>query len=188
MLITFDLDSVIFNMRPLYNKAFRLAGCDYKKQTSWDIDTIYEEEVCLNLIRLWSSDYLYTMPVLDKKIPQILNNLMKQKDVKVLFVTERLLKQPEKSFKQLRRAGIKCTLNQVIDKAGLKSDILKELQPDIHFDDSPYVIKGCLKKSVPVVMISNNSTLYNHDLREKVEHYPNLRTALIQKGLVQNIK
>jgi hypothetical protein len=188
MLLTIDLDSVIFNMRPLYNKAFRRAGCDYKKQTSWDIDTIYEEDVCRNLIDLWSSDYLYTMPVLDKKIPQILNQLMARKDMDVLFVTERLLKQPEKSFEQLRRAGIECTFNQVVDKDGLKSDILQELKPDMHFDDSPYVIKGCIKKSVPVVMISNNSTLYNHDLRDKVEYYPNLRTALIKKGLVQNIK
>ena len=188
MLITLDLDNVIFNMKPIYQKAFRQAGQKYKKQTSWDIDSVYEEEVCCNLINLWTSDYLYKMPVLDKKIPQILNNLMAQKDIKILFVTERLLKQPKKSFQQLRRAGIKCTFDQVIDKPGLKSDILKELRPDIHFDDSPFVIKGCIKKSVPVVMISNNSTLYNHDLRDRVEHYPNLRAALIGKGLIQKVK
>lgn len=188
MRITFDLDNVIFNMKPLYNEAFLRAGRDYIKQTSWDIDTIYEEDVCRNLINLWASDYLYTMPVLDKKIPQILNNLMAQNNMEILFVTERLLKQPEKSFKQLRNAGIKCSFSQVIDRPGLKSDILKELQPDIHFDDSPYVIKGCIKKSVPVVMISNNSTLYNHHLRDKVEYYTNLRTALIKKGLIQKVK
>ena len=188
MRITFDLDDVIFNMKPIYDEAFRRANQDYKELTSWDIDTVYEEEVCHNLIDLWSSDYLYTMPVLDEKIPQILNNLMAQKDTEVFFVTERLLKQPEKSFKQLRRAGIKCTFHQVIDKPGLKSDILKELQPDIHFDDSPYVVKGCIKRSVPVVMISNKTTLYNHYLRGRVEHYPNLRTALIKKGLVQKTK
>lgn len=188
MRISFDLDNVIFNMRPIYDKAFRLANQEFKEQTSWDIDTIYDEEVCLNLIDLWTSDYLYAMPVLDRKMPKILNNLMKQDDLEVFFVTERLLKQPKKTFKQLRRAGIKCTFNQVVDKDGLKSDILQELKPDMHFDDSPYVIKGCIKRSVPVVMISNKSTLYNHDLRDKVEYYPNLRTALIKKGLVQNIK
>ena len=188
MRITLDLDNVIFNMDPLYQKAFRQAGQEYKKQTSWDIDTIYEEEVCCNLIDLWTSDYLYSMPVLDKKMPHILNVLMARPDTEVLFVTERLLKQPRKSFQQLRRAGIKCTFDQVIDKPGLKSDILKDLQPDVHFDDSPYVIKGCIKRSVPVVMISNGSTLYNHDLRDRVEHYPNLRAALIGKGLIQKTK
>lgn len=188
MRITFDLDNVIFNMMPIYKEAFRRAGREYKKQTSWDIDTIYEEQVCCNLIDLWASDYLYTMPVLDKKIPQILNKLMAQPDTEVFFVTERLLKQPEKSFKQLRNAGIKCHFNQVIDQEGLKSDILKELQPDLHFDDSPYVINGCVKKNIPVVMISNNSTLYNHQLRGSVEHYPDLRTALFRKGLIQKVK
>ena len=188
MRITIDLDNVIFNMTPLYKEAFRRAGQDYIKPISWDVDTIYDEKVCNNLIDLWSSDYLYTMPVLDKKIPQILNWLMTQSGTEVFFVTERLLKQPEKSFRQLRNAGIKCTSFQVVDKPGLKSDILKELQPDIHFDDSPYVIKGCIKKSVPVVMISNNSTLYNHHLRDKVEYYPNLRTALIRKKLIQKLK
>lgn len=188
MRITFDLDDVIFNMKPLNMEAFRRAGQSYRKQTSWDIDTIYEEDVCRNLINLWASDYLYMMPVLDKKIPQILNNLMAQNNMEILFVTERLLKQPRKSYEQLKRAGINCHFNQVIDKPGLKSDILKELQPDIHFDDSPYVVKGCIKKSVPVVMISNNSTLYNHYLRDKVEYYTNLRTALIKKGLIQKVK
>ena len=188
MRITIDLDNVIFNMTPLYKEAFRRAGQDYIKPISWDVDTIYDKKVCDNLIDLWSSDYLYTMPVFDKKIPQILNELMVQDETQVFFVTERRLKQPIKSFRQLRNAGIKCTFFQVVDKPGLKSDVLEELESELHFDDSPYVIKGCIKKSIPVVMISNNSTLYNHHLRASVEHYPNLRTALIKKGLVQKVK
>ena len=188
MRITFDLDDVIFNMKPLCLEAFRRAGKPYAKQTSWDIDAIYDKSVCDNLVHLWSSDFLYSMPVLDKQIPYVLNDLMSQPDIDILFVTERRLKQPEKTFNQLRKAGINCRFNQVIDQEGFKADILKLLKPDIHFDDSPNVVQGCIEKSVPVVMISNNATLYNHHLRDKVEHYPNLRTALMKKGLWQRTK
>lgn len=183
MRITFDLDDVIFNMKPLMLEAFKRAGKPYKKNTSWDISSIYDEDVCKHLIDLWSSDMLYRMPVLDSKIPYILNSLMKRPDMDIRFVTERRLKQPEKTFMQLRNAGINCSYAQVYDQEGLKSDILRDIQPDIHFDDSPYVIKGCLFKDVPVIMISNNSTLYNHFLRGQLKYYTNLRTALFKEGI-----
>jgi len=183
MRITLDLDDVIFNMKPLCMEAFKRAGQPYIKQTSWDIDKIYDKSVCDNLVCLWGSDFLYSLPVLDREVPIALNKLMTQPDMDVLFVTQRRLKQPQKTFEQLRNAGIHCRFNQVIDQDGDKADILQELKPDIHFDDSPNVVKGCLERSVPVVMISNNATLYNHHLRGHVEHYPNLRTALMKKGL-----
>ena len=188
MRITFDLDDVIFNMKPLCREAFKRAGQPYVELTSWDIDKIYDKTVCDSFVSLWSSDFLYSMPVLDKKIPGVLNELMMQPDKDVLFVTQRRLKQPQKTFEQLRNAGINCCFNQVIDKDGEKVDILQELKTDIHFDDSPNVVKGCIERSVPVVMISNNATLYNHHLRDSVEHYPNLRTALIKKGLWSRAK
>ena len=188
MIITIDLDDVIFNMKPLTLEAFKRAGVPYEKQTSWNIDEIYDTKVCDNLADLWSSDMLYHMPVLDKGIPNILNMLMAQREHEILFVTERRLKQPEKTFRQLRRAGINCSFCQVYDQEGLKSDILKDIKPDIHFDDSPYVVRGCLEKSVPVAMISNNSTLYNHYLRKYVEHYTSLRGALMKKGIYQRTK
>ena len=183
MKITFDLDDVIFNMRPVFIEAFKRANASFSKPTDWDITNIYDENIVNNLQELWGDDMLYSMPVLDAGMPYILNTLLKRPDLDIAFVTERKLKQPEKTFKQLRNVGIQCSFSQVYDQQGLKSDILKELKPDIHFDDSPYVIQGCLKKNVPVVMISNNSTLYNHYLRERVEYYTNLRTALFKKGI-----
>jgi hypothetical protein len=178
-------------MRPLYKEAFCRAGVPYKKPTSWILNESYNNaEVVNNLLELFGDDILYSMPVLDKNTPYVLNSLLARPDLDVLFVTERKHKQPEKTFNQLRNAGINCTLNQVVDKQGYKSDILKEIKPTMHFDDGPFVIEGCLSKEVPITMISNNNTLYNHYLRNRVQYYNDLRSALIATGFFrpQNMK
>jgi len=185
MLITIDLDDVLFNTRPLFKQAFKQVGQTYTKYNNWDLNLCYDPVVVEQLFKLFRDDIIYKMPLLDNKIPNILNNLMQRPDLEICFVTERLIKQPEKTWQQLTNAGIKCSFEQVYDREGKKSDILRELKTDLHFDDSPYVISGCLKKNVPIVMISNNATLYNHYLRDKVKHYKNLRTALIQTGIYQ---
>ena len=182
--ITFDLDSVIFDIKPLYMQAFRRAGIPYKKPTSWILTEAYDNDAVIsNLLELFGDDMLYQMPVLDKNIPYILNRLLKNPEYDILFVTERMHKQPTKTFNQLRGAGINCSYNQVVDRQGLKSDILKELKTDMHFDDGPLVVGGCLDKGVPVTMISNNDTLYNHYLRDRVQYYDSLHRALIATGI-----
>ena len=182
--ITFDLDNVIFDMKPLYKTAFRRAGAPYVKPTNWNLKECYDNpDVVNNLLELFGDDLLYTMPVLNKNIPYILNGLIANPEYEILFVTERKYKQPDKTFNQLRSAGINCRYNQVVDQDGLKSDILKELNPMMHFDDGPLVVAGCLDKGVPVTMISNNNTLYNHYLRSKVQYYDTLQRALIVNGI-----
>lgn len=182
--ITFDLDSVIFDIKPLYQAAFRRAGVPYQKPTSWILKEAYNNETVINnLLELFGDDMLYQMPLLDKNIPYILNNLLKNPEYEILFVTERMHKQPTKTFDQLRGAGINCSYNQVVDQVGLKSDILKDLKTTMHFDDGPLVVAGCLDKGVPVTMISNNNTLYNHHLRNLVQYYDTLHRALIATGV-----
>ena len=181
--VTFDLDNVIFDMKPLYMRAFDMCGETYFKSTDWNLSGCHSEKMVETLRDLFGHDMLYTMPVLDPGMPDILNNLMQRSDLEILFVTERKYKQPEKTFNQLREAGINCYFEQVYDKPGKKSDILKELNPYVHFDDSPYVVSGCLEKNIPIVMISNNATLYNHYLRSQVRHYNSLRRALRACGI-----
>ena len=185
MKVSFDLDSVIFNLKPIYQLAFRDAGVPYTKPTHYDLYKDYDPVIADNIIALFSDDILYQMPVLDSGIPMIINSLIARPDMDVVFVTERRLKQPQKTYAQLRNAGINCTFDQVYDKPGAKPDILKSFGPDVHFDDGPHVVSGCLELKVPIVMISNNSTLYNHHLRPYVPHYNCLRTALIKTGIYQ---
>lgn len=183
MRLTFDLDSVIFDLNALMKIAFEERGQEYVYPTNWDMNKCYTPEIAARMYELFQDDRLYQTPLLDTKMPYILNSLMNRPGWEVLFVTERVLKQPEKSYMQLKNAGINCTYEQIYDQIGFKSDILKGIKPDVHFDDSPMVVSGCLKKNVPVVMISNKTTPYNHYLRNQVVHYSSLRKALLYTGI-----
>lgn len=180
MKISFDLDNTIFNIEPLYERAHREYGVDFKRPTDWDIDKCYPANVTARLFELFADDSLYTMPLISAEYPIILNNILNNDKYETFFVTQRVLQQPQKSFRQIRNAGINCKYEQVYDKKLPKVEVLKELNVDLHFDDSPYVVADCLRAGVNVVMISNNHTLYNHHLRDRVKHYKNLKTALIQ--------
>ena len=183
MTITFDLDSVIFDINPLMAKAFDGSGQSYFYPTNWDMYKCYSFPIVNKMLELFADDELYNAPLIDKKIPQMLNSLMRRPNTDVLFVTQRVLKQPIKTFQQLTNAGIHCNFSQIYDRHGAKSDILRDIKTDLHFDDSPIVVSGCIEKHVPIVMISNETTPYNYHLRGLVKHYENLRTAMIDMGL-----
>ena len=178
MKISIDLDNVIFNAETLYRMAFKMVHRKFKLPTNYDITKCYDERIASTLMDLFQSDYLYQTPLMYPTIPQVLNNLMSRPGIEIVFVTERVKKQPDKTFRQLRDAGIHCSLSQVYDMPGAKPDILKEIAPDVHYDDSPNVVLGCIERQVPVVMISNAHTLYNHFLCDIVENYRGLLTAL----------
>lgn len=183
MKISIDLDNVIFNIEPLYRRAFKLAHQKFKLPINYDITKCYNEPVVSILMDLFQSDYLYEMPIMHPTIPGVLNNLMQKPGIELFFVTERLKKQPEKTFQQLYNAGIHCTMSQVYDMPGFKPDILQTIAPDVHYDDSPNVVLGCIERKIPVVLISGAKTPYNHYLCEIVENYRGLLTALNAEGL-----
>jgi len=183
MKISIDLDQVIFNVEPLYKMAFKIVGKKFKRPNDYDIYKCYGDKVADVLMDLFQSDYLYEMPLVYPKIPMVLNDLMQRPDIEIFFVTERVKKQPEKTFRQLHKAGIYCTLAQVYDMPGFKPDILNTISPDVHYDDSPNVVLGCIERRIPVAMISNAKTPYNHHLCQYIENYRGLLTALMAEGL-----
>ena len=185
MKISFDLDSVIFDIEPLYKQANHEFGIEYKKATHWDLDKCYPNNVCTRLFELFKDDSLYTMPIISQEYPAILNNLLNNNNYEVFFVTQRRLQQPQKSFQQLRNAGINCQYHQVYDKKMPKVEVLKEIKTDLHFDDGPHVVSDCLREGVNIAMISNDNTLYNHYLRPRVQYYQDLKTALIKTGIIE---
>lgn len=185
MRISFDLDNVIFDIEPLYRQAHREFKHTYRAPTSWYVTECYPENVATRLIELFQDDVLYKMPLISAEYPMILNNLLQNKEYQVFFVTQRLLHQPEKSFAQLLGAGINCRFDQVYDNPKPKVEVLKKIQPDLHFDDSPGVVADCLHDGVNIAMISNQTTLYNHRMRPYVKYYSDLKTALIKTGILQ---
>ena len=185
MKISIDLDNVIFNVEPLYRKAFKIVGKKYKLPTCYDIYQCYSTEIADVLMDLFQSDDLYRMPLVYPNIPKALNDLMLKPNMEISFVTERVKKQPDKTFRQLRDAGIHCSMSQVYDMQGFKPDILKTIAPNVHYDDSPNVALGCIERQIPIVLISNAKTPYNHHLCEIVENYRGLLTALMAEGLYQ---
>lgn len=184
MRISFDLDSVIFDIEPLYIQANQEYGLEYKIPKFWEIEKCYPANVTARLIELFADDSLYTMPIISEEYPIILNKILRDPRYEVFFVTQRRRQQPEKSFAQLRNAGINCKYSQVYDKKQPKVEVLNEIQTDLHFDDSPHVVSDCLRSGVNVAMISNQKTLYNHHLRNRVQHYQDLKTALLNTGIL----
>lgn len=180
MKISFDLDNTIFDMEPIYKRANEEFGVPYKIPTHWDVDKCYPPNVTARLLELFADDSLYTMPLISAEYPVILNNVLNNNNYETFFVTQRMLQQPQKSFAQLRNAGINCRYDQVHDNPTPKVDILQKIGVDVHFDDSPYVVDDCLRAGVNVVMISNDKTPYNHYLRRRVKYYGDLKTALVQ--------
>ena len=185
MRVSFDLDSVIFDISPLYKRACAEFGVEYQPPLYFDIYKAYPANVAARLWELFADDDLYKTPIISQEYPAILNNLLKNSKFDVFFVTQRILKQPEKSFKQLQNAGINCNFTQVYDDPRPKVDVLKQIKSDLHFDDSPNVVADCIRDGVNVVMISNENTLYNHHLRNRVKYYDNLKTAMIKTGIIK---
>lgn len=184
MIISFDLDSVLFDIEPLYKQACLETGVKYVKPKYWAINECYGEDTTKRLFELFGDDKLYTMPIISKEYPKLLNQILNNPNIETFFVTQRFKQQPEKSYHQLRNAGIECRFNQVFDEKRPKVEVLKDIKTDLHFDDSPIVVGDCLKEGVNVAMISNNNTLYNHYLRNRVKHFENLKVALIKSGIL----
>ena len=202
--ITFDLDNVIFDMKPLYKEAFRRAGVPYVKPTDWDLYKSYNNAAVVeNLLELFGDDLLYKMPVLDREIPYILNKLIVRRDLDVLFVTERKLKQPEKTFWQLRRAGIVCAINQVYDKDGkavadyltVKGEMIDTSAPVRYVDPLKYwknrCFEECTFKRLHQQIFKDGELVYKlpklDDIRKYVRHqldneiWQEERLAVLQK-------
>ena len=183
MKISFDLDNVLFDMEAVYKKACIDCNIKFYRPKLWDVYQCYPKEVADRMKYLFGQDILYTMPIINKKFVKIINDLMKEHEI--YFVSQRKIKQPEKSYQQIINSGIKCDFNQIYDKDLPKFKVLQELNVNLHFDDSPVVVEDCIKYNIPIVMISNYKTLYNHYLRDKVEYYKNIQEALKTKEIIR---
>ena len=72
------------------------------------------------------------------------------------------------------------TLDKLLFSSSRKSTILKTMDLEMHFDDSPEVIEDLKKNNLSFTMISSNDTLYNHELRKDTSYVEKLSDGLIR--------
>ena len=109
------------------------------------------------------TDAIFGMKLLKNEIPSVLKEL--ESKYHIYYITSQLVSNKNKRIEQLKRNGINN--GELIITGYSKINVIKELNPIVHFDDSPVVIDECLDNNVGVHMISNKSTPYNHYLRDK---------------------
>ncbi|MDR0967962.1 MAG: hypothetical protein LBL75_04040 [Rickettsiales bacterium] len=166
--ITIDLDDTIFNLGPIFQSAANRAGVEYTPKTYFNVYDAYPKKMARHITSDFYKDKLYKMPLCDAQIPYYLNQLFYNPNFDVHFVTTRKMQQPQKTYMQLLNAGIMTGFNNVHDVKTPKIDTLVKLGTDLHIDDSPFVITDCIEQGIPVIMISNSCTHYNHELARKL--------------------
>ena len=182
--IAIDLDNTVFNTAIMVRDICVRNGVDFGILTSYDPYQCVPRHVADEIIAAFDSIELHNMPVLNKKIPEILNQIMTRPDMEIYFITERPIATIDMDIGQLNRAGIMCTRTQIVHcKPKIKA--LCNYGIRLCFDDSPNVVTDCVANNIDIVMISNNDTPYNHQLRKHVKHCPDLVTALARCGITK---
>lgn len=182
--IAIDLDNTVFDTARMIRDICARSGVDFDLLTSYDPYQCVPEHVADEIMAAFDSVELRDMPVLHKRIPKTLNMIMARPDTDVYFITERPIATANMDIGQLKRAGIKCDKNQVVNYKP-KINALRNYGINLCFDDSPLVVADCLANGIDVAMISNPDTPYNHHLRGRVKHYPDLIRALVACGIVK---
>ena len=121
---------------------------------------------------------------MNTKIPELLNRMATRDDIEIYFITERPIATADMDVRQLQNAGIICDKKQVVNHKP-KIEALSKYNIDLCFDDSPNIVCDCIANNIDIVMISNPDTPYNHHLRDQVEHYPDLVTALTRRNIIK---
>ena len=183
--IAIDLDNTVFNTAIIIRDICVRNNVNFGDLTSYNPYECVPKHVADEIMMAFDSVELRNMPVLHKKLPEILNMLMVRPDLDVYFITERPIATADMDIGQLKRAGIKCANNKIVNYKP-KIDALRNYGINLCFDDSPLVVADCLANNIDVVMISNDDTVYNHHLRGDVEHYTNLLDALTARGFIKS--
>lgn len=183
MRIAIDLDNTVFDTTRMIRDICTRHGVDFNMMNIYDVYQCFPKNVADEIMHAFDSPELRKMPVLNKKIPQTLNCIINRPDTDVYFITERPTETAAMDIEQLKNAGIIFNPHNIVH-CKPKIGALCNYGINLCFDDSPNIVCDCIKHSIDVVMISNKDTPYNHQLRERVEYYPDLMTALTKRGII----
>lgn len=199
--IGLDLDNTIFNLEPLYKMGFKCFASKYKyiAPKDWDIFKCYPIPVAFKILKLFGSEEVYKMPLLDERYPKLIEKWKHNYNIKIL--TSRKSNESDvyffgdiyrkkvswvrlKTYEQIYNTGLYIPMDDIIQTATHnKINELKENNIDLMIDDSPGVIENCLENNIDCVMISTKKTPYNHYLRKKTQWAKNLFEVAKMKQL-----
>lgn len=185
-ILTFDLDNTIFDISELYKKAWdrghprkkSLKEILFNKKVDngfafpkyWDYyqDLDWLGQSAIELDKIFLDDYELSSIDTDYLTARSLNNIIHNPFYEVYFVTNRPLYID--TYWQIERNDIIIDREHVITTRN-KNQVIYELGSVLHFDDAPHVLDYMIDKSINVVVISNDHTIYNH---EWVKEHPNV--------------
>ena len=176
--VSVDLDNTLFLNKAVFKKVFEKHGIDYYPSKYWDMRD-YPNEIRKEIFELFNKKEFVNQPLKEKDIGKLLNETSKAFDIKFVSSRGELL-----FLETARRLMVEFpdffTLDKLLFSSSRKSDTLKTMDLEMHFDDSPEVIKDLKKNNLSFTMISNGDTLYNHELRKNTSYVEKLSDGLIR--------
>ena len=182
--IAIDLDNTVFNTAIMIRDICARNGVDFNLLTSYDPYECVPKHVADEIMGAFDSPELRKIPVAKAQIPELLNQMATRDDIEMYFITERPIAMSDMDVRQIQNAGIICNKKQVVNHKP-KIEALCKYGIDLCFDDSPNIVCDCIANNIDIVMISNPDTPYNHHLRDRVEYYPDLVTALTRRNIIK---
>ena len=176
MIITIDLDGVVFDLNKIIKDIFIKYNLEYFTPKTWTFDG-YPENIKQEIYKSFKTDAVVNTPLIDNKIRNTIYTLNLESSI--YFVSSR--------FKDLHKPTIERMLNEFpfLDNSQIlltdnqsKTPILKQLKSNLHIDDSPSVIQECLDNKINCIMISNEDSEYNKHLKNKVFHTSSLNNVI----------
>lgn len=185
IILSFDLDNTIFDITPLYEKAWyathpfdeaTLTQEKFKMPVNWDFTLDWDEKTSSILTDLFQSKDLTDIRLNDYRLQQAIRGLLYHPIFDVYFITDRYLSLYDNTVEQIRRniyydIPQEKIVNCYINKPRLLKTIIDinttKQRSLIHFDDKPQTFIDCNKDNdypVHCILISNKNTPYNHDL------------------------
>lgn len=166
MIIGLDLDGVIFDVNKVIEMIHIENGFNYIPAPIWSIKESFPKELVSKIYDAFNSidRMVDNVPL---TLPQTAINFWVNKRLQegheVHTVSNRSLHIAEATKVKVKELIPNISSVNIIQ--GSKINTLKELKVDVMIDDSPIVINECILNGIGTIMISNNKTLYNHNLR-----------------------
>lgn len=162
MRIGFDLDNTLLDTKIL-KYVFEKNNMRYYPAINWDMSN-YPDNIRQEIFKLFKSDMMIHKNTLPFAVELI--KKLKAEGHKIVVITARDKSLEKKTIELVHELfDVKCLVVGLHDS---KLDLLEHYEIDLWIDDSPR-IEEYFEAGISCIMISNEDTLYNHHLRNKIE-------------------